>query len=276
MFQMMASWRLTVRPSQLLKVQSALKMNLAIRRSVYQNLFVKWEKAELEITKELQQKGMTLHDIKEAFNIPSEVKKFVMRSRIKATINRHNMALVVNRFEVDAAYQQFKARRLGLMKAEGHQSEPYEELRLPPMPVMSLNFNLKIVKEMIMKAQNLKPYWRQIVTSLNTFETERELASLMNEQIYDSSSKSHSDSRTSEKTQTGIVSPSVAVRRDLLTLPQSQGTRRKSVVTSGQGSRRSSIVATSQRSRRNSSVPSSSLDLTKKALVTPKLQPSKP
>jgi hypothetical protein len=270
----MASWRLNVKPSQLFTVQSALKRYLVMRRSTYQNLLVKWEKAELEITKELQQKGMRLLDIKEAFNIPAEVRKFVMRSRIKATINRHNMALVVNRFEVHAAFQQFKAKRLALMNAKRPLAESYEELRLPPMPVMSLNFNLKVVKEMIIKAQNMKPYWRQIVTSLNTFETERELTSLMNEQIYPSSSKeSPSDSQSNDKAQTGIVSPSVAVRRDYLT---PQGARRRSVVATSQGSRRSSVVATSQGSRRNSSViPIHGLDLTKKALVSPKLRPNK-
>lgn len=274
--RLMASWRLKVRPTQLIKTQRKLKLYLATRRAVYSNLMIKWEKTEKEVLKELADQGMQAKEIATNFNAPTEVKRFVMRSKVKDTINRHNLAKVVHRLEVRSVVKGYR-QNAETLKARGDYSWLEDDLLLPPEPVISLNFNSTTMREMILKAQVLKPYWGKIVTSLNHYVTERELARLLNDKSsFEETPHSQSGAASrpnSTKHDTaellGHTSPKIPIdtkhyRTISVPTPKTQGTRRNSVtlvshhpapnsdIPLQQPHRRESLTISAKRSRRNS------------------------
>jgi hypothetical protein len=256
-----------VRPTQLFKAQRTLKQFISGRRATYGKLLTKWTKVEHQITRELQQKGMKWRDIADAFAMPTEVKRFVLRCRVKATINRHILALEAHRYAVALAVKEFKAKRLAGLK--------WEDLHLPNEPVLSLDFSRKVVKKLVVKAQTLQPYWGRIVLSLNSYLTESELSRFVNDKL-DSATQVKPDSldlesdikqtppassepsqaNSSQSTSQAYRRHSVMVghRPNLLGVPQRRGTSAaiQAPLVAVEGNRRKSSIGLAKHSRHKS------------------------
>jgi hypothetical protein len=146
-----------------------------MRRSVYLNLLIKWSKAELSIAKSLQEQGLR-SELTAVFQIPTEVKRFMLNCKIKETCRTHRLAMVVHLLQHSVAETAFKAKRWHTEYADlPFEMESYKK------PVICLNFSYGIIKELIMKAQALQLYWDRIMTSFNNSALERELNALLDE-----------------------------------------------------------------------------------------------
>jgi hypothetical protein len=207
MFMMMAAWRTNVTSIQLVKVQREFKLALLRRRAIYANLMIKWNKTEFEIGKSLRKQGVKTAELG-VFNIPTEVKLFCMRCKIKDTFKRHKVAKTVYILQCRVADKERKAQHLS-------QIEDAEiiELEAPPKPVISLNFNTRIIKELILKAQSLRLYWDRISTALDYAAIEREFGNVVIEDAY---STPGSPSRSSKHKRTESAEPEETKKRRTL------------------------------------------------------------
>jgi hypothetical protein len=178
MFNMMAAWRTNVTPTQLVNVQRELKLAILRRRATYTNLMIKWDKTELEIGKRLKKQGVKALELG-VFNIPTEVKLFCLRCRIKDTVKRHKVATTAYVLQCRVAEKERKAQHLNLI-----QDAEMIELEAPSKPVISLNFNSRVIKELILKAQSLRLHWDRITTELDNASLEREFGNVVNEDAY--------------------------------------------------------------------------------------------
>jgi len=185
-FKLMGAWRIN-----LIKIQRELKLCIANRRSTYNNLLIKWNKSEFTIAKKLKSQGMKSEELG-AFNIPLEVKKFLIRYKIKETVRRHKMALTVYHLQLTVAQKEMSSA----LRSQDDQVQAMLGIDYPNKPVLSLNFNSAIMKELILKAQSLRTHWDSIILTLNVSALERELAPILNEETYSTPASPSRSSKT--------------------------------------------------------------------------------
>lgn len=173
-YKLMGAWHVN-----LIKIQRTLIMALAARRSTYNNLLIKWNKSEFTIAKKLRNQGVKSEELG-AFNIPTDVKKFLIRYKLKQTVRSHRLAMTVYYLQLKVMKKKMRA----LMQDPDGEVGPMMELEYPTRPILSFNFNSATMKEMILKAQSLRLQWDNIILTSNVSALERELSSILDEDAY--------------------------------------------------------------------------------------------